>query len=218
LLDAYFEARGDSAASGAKGRPKGGRKAKVELTGVPSYDDLVQIGKHISFTERRSEDAERELRRVKILELLQEHIGDAFQGVVTGITNFGVFIQLETYLIDGLIRYEDLMDDWWDVDERAGVVRGQRTGKKIGIGDVAQVRIVKVDLPRRELNLTVTQITARGGRGDIKMKAPQPGDKKHKPKKGKREHKGGEARRNLTSKRRGGGGGGGRGGGGRGRR
>src|SRR5688572_23099706 len=207
LLDEYFEARGDSQSSGAKGRAKGGRKSKIELTNVPSYDDLVQTGKHISFTERRSEDAERELRRVKILELMQDHIGEEFLGVVTGITNFGIFIQLSTYLIDGLIRYEDLMDDWWDVDERAGVVRGQRTGKKIGIGDVAKVRIVKVDVPRRELSLAVTQITARGGRGEIKMKAPQPAHaKKHKKKKGKLEHTGGQSRRNMQSKRRGRGG------------
>ena len=87
-----------------------------------------KLGQHISFTERRSEDAERELRQVKLLELLQKHVGEEFTGVVTGITNFGLFVQLQPYLIDGLIRYENLMDDWWDVDERGGVVRGQRTG------------------------------------------------------------------------------------------
>src|SRR5207253_8788000 len=106
-----------------------GRKSKVKLEDVPTFDDLVQLGRHISFTERRSEDAERELRQVKILELLTNHVGEEFTGVVTGITNFGIFIQLQTYLIDGLIRYEELMDDWWDVDVKSGLVRGQRTGK-----------------------------------------------------------------------------------------
>ena len=136
--------------TGAISKPKGGRKGKIVLQDVPSYDDFVTIGKHISFTERRSQDAERELRQVKLLELMEKNLGAEFIGVVTGITNFGVFVQSQQYLVDGLIRYENLMDDWWDVDERAGVVRGQRTGKKIGIGDVAKVRIVKVDLPRRE--------------------------------------------------------------------
>ena len=75
------------------------------------YDHLVETGRHISFTERRSEDAERELRQVKLLTLLKNHIGEDFIGVVTGITNFGIFVQLKAYLIDGLIRYEDLMDD-----------------------------------------------------------------------------------------------------------
>jgi ribonuclease R len=160
LLDAYFQASGTH----EQGRPRGGRRSKVILENVPSENTLIELGRHISFTERRSEDAERELRRVKILALLQQHIGEDFLGVVTGITNFGVFVQLKAYLADGLIRYEDLMDDWWDVDEKSGVVRGQRTGMRIGIGDVVKARIVRVDLARRELDLSITQIVGRGRR------------------------------------------------------
>src|SRR4030095_7117462 len=132
-----------------------------QMENVISFDDLLQIGKHISFTERRADDAERELRQVKILELLKGRVGDEFTGVVTGITNFGIFVQITDYLIDGLIRYEDLMDDWWDVDNRAGRVRGQRTGLTIGIGDVAKVLVVNVDVPRRELNLAVREIVGQ---------------------------------------------------------
>ncbi|MGB7159172.1 MAG: ribonuclease R [Tepidisphaeraceae bacterium] len=205
LLDAYFTARGDSPTTGAISKPKGGRKGKVVLDDVPTHGDFVEIGKHISFTERRSQDAERELRQVKLLTLMQNHIGDEFLGVVTGITNFGIFIQINPYLLDGLIRYEELMDDWWDVDERAGVVRGQRTGKKIGIGDVAKVRIAKVDLARRELNLGIVEITSRGGRGDVSVKPKQGGAPKKKGK-GKVEHRGGQTRRNRASKKRGRGG------------
>jgi ribonuclease R len=163
LLDAYFAATGATFSGGPQDRVRGGRKPKPVLDDIPGQTALVELGRHISFTERRSEDAERELRRVKLLELLSKHIGDEFTGVVTGITNFGIFVQLKDWLIDGLIRYEQLMDDWWEVDERSGVVRGQRTGRKIGIGDVAQVIIVKVDIPRRELDLAVKQITSRGG-------------------------------------------------------
>jgi ribonuclease R len=204
LLDAYFAAGGSG---GGMGVATGGRKSKVTLTDIPTETQLIELGRHISFTERRSEDAERELRRVKILELMKNHIGDDFLGIVTGITNFGIFVQLKAYLVDGLIRYEDLMDDWWDVDERSGVVRGQRTGTKIGIGDVVKARVVKVDLPRRELDLAIVEIVKRTGRSD----APSTGPAKkptHPLKKGKRKGKteprgGGSARRNLKSKRRG---------------
>lgn len=139
------------------------RGGKKKLENFIDTDDLIALGKHISFTERRSEDAERELRQVKILSLLQNHIGEEFSAVVTGITNFGVFLQLQAYLVDGLIRYEDLMDDWWDVDERSGMIRGQRTGRRIGIGDVAKVIVVRVDLARRELNLAISQLVGRSG-------------------------------------------------------
>jgi ribonuclease R len=183
LLDEYFEATNATFSRGPTDRARGGRKGKVVLEDIPSYEQLVELGRHISFTERRSEDAERELRQVKILELLSKHVGDEFGGVVTGITNFGIFIQLNDWLIDGLTRYEDLFDDWWDVDERTGVVRGQRTGQKIGIGDVAKVQIVKVDVPRRELDLRVIEVRRRGQA--TRLPHEQPPDR---PKKGK-QHK-----------------------------
>ncbi|HEX4794254.1 MAG TPA: ribonuclease R [Humisphaera sp.] len=156
LLDAYFAARD------AEGGRKGARRAKLELDDIPSFEDLVEIGRHISFTERRSADAESELRQVKLLELLSHQIGEEYNGVVTGITNFGIFIQLERYLIEGLIRYESLMDDWWDVDARNGFVRGQRTGTRINIGDVCKIYIVRVDTARRELDLAISELVGRG--------------------------------------------------------
>lgn len=157
LLDAFFEAEENA------GRSKGRRKGRLEFGEVPTYDDLIDLGRHISFTERRSEDAERELRQVKILTLLKNHVGEEFSGVVSGIANFGLFVQLKTWLAEGLIRYEDLMDDWWDVDARSGFVRGERTGKRIAIGDVVKVQIVNVDIARRELNLAVTEHLGKPG-------------------------------------------------------
>ena len=158
LLDSYFTAHGNGGGGGRKARKRG------QMEQVIPFEELAEIGKHISFTERRADDAERELRQVKILELLKDRVGEQFVGVVTGITNFGIFVQISEYLIDGLIRYEDLLDDWWDVDERSGQVRGQRTGTKIGIGDVLRVTVVNVDVPRRELNLAVAELMARAGR------------------------------------------------------
>lgn len=189
LLDAYFAATGS-----AQGRTKGGRRGAVDLDDVPSEQDLVTLGRQLSFTERRSEDAERELRRVKILELLQKHVGEQFTGVVTGITGFGIFVQLNQWLIDGLIRYEDLLDDWWDVDERAGTIRGQRTGRKIGIGDVAKVIIVKVDVPRRELDLAVREVQRRGGGETIRQDEGPSKHQKKKHQKNQQRHHGNQNR------------------------
>jgi ribonuclease R len=196
LLDAYFEAREKPEHAGGRNRRK-----KIVLDDAPTYDQLVELGKHLSFTERRADDAERELRQVKLLELLKNHVGEEFNGVVTGITNFGIFIQLQTYLIDGLIRYENLMDDWWDVDERAGVVRGQRTGKKIGIGDLCKVIIARVDPARRELDLAISQLLGKAGHPNPTVHPT--GTPKKKGKRGKIEHRGGGTSRNRKSKQRG---------------
>jgi ribonuclease R len=194
LLDAYFAAR-DSA--------QGGKRAKVDPETVPSFDELVELGRHLSFTERRADDAERELRQVKILELLKERVGETFQGVVTGITNFGIFVQLSTWLIDGLIRYENLLDDWWDVDEKAGLIRGQRTGQRIGIGDVAKVVIARVDVARRELDLAVQQVTGRPRKtvGALPTERPKAG-KKNQPRPAKNAPRGGGKPRSRPGRRR----------------
>lgn len=172
LLDEYFEAGGSSQRGGRK-------KVKIDPDKVPSFDNLREVGKHLSFTERRADDAERELRQVKILELLQDKVGGVFSGVVTGITNFGVFVQIQTYLIDGLNRYENLFDDWWDVDEKSGQVRGERTGQVIRIGDVVQVKIARIDMARRELDLRIEEVTSRPARGGTpNEKAREKGKKK----------------------------------------
>jgi ribonuclease R len=202
LLDAYFAAKDNAGPANLK------RGKKPTLDDIPSYEDLVKLGQHISFTERRADDAERELRQVKVLALMKQHIGEEFEGVVTGITNFGIFVQIRAYLIDGLIRYEDLMDDWWDVDEKAGRVTGQRTGTKIGIGDVATVVVVNVDEARRELNLAVRQFLGHRGGGGKVGKSEKPKTGRKKPASRKFEHKGGGggggggARRNQRSKQR----------------
>jgi len=190
LLDAYFEAGGQNSSK------------RLHIEGTPSYDDLKALGRQISFTERRAEDAERELRQVKILELLSKRIGEEFEGVITGITNFGVFVQIREYLVDGLIRYEDLMDDWWDVDERAGQIRGQRTGNRIGIGDLAKVLVVRVDVPRRELQLSITELKRRSG---APMENPPAGPKKKgggRPKASSQNRGGGSVKKRQGKKRR----------------
>jgi ribonuclease R len=176
LLDRYFEVMEADFKQGPVPPPRGKDKLSVadKMGDVPTKDELVDVGSFISYTERRSESAERELKSVKVLQLLaDEHVGDEFRGVVTGITNFGLFIQIETYLAEGLVRYEDLLDDWWDVDSKAGVIRGQRSGTVVRIGDVVQTRIVRVDVPKRELDLAVLEVLSRGKGGTGKAKKDQ---------------------------------------------
>ncbi|MEM6560429.1 MAG: ribonuclease R [Planctomycetota bacterium] len=175
LLDDWFKKINADFRDGPIPAPRGQKKTDLNS---PTYDELVELGRHISFTERRSEAAERELKQVKVLELLSEQIGNNFDGVVTGITNFGVFVQISEYLVDGLCRYEDLMDDWWDVDAKNGRITGQRSGMKIQIGDVVDAKIINVDVAGRELSLSIADVKTRG------MK-PMPVKEKKKPKKKK---------------------------------
>jgi ribonuclease R len=145
---------------------------------VPDYASLEQLGKHLSFTERRAADAERELRAVKVLQLLAEHVGDVIDGVVTGITSFGVFVQSTRFLTEGLIRIGDLPDDFWQFDDRVGALRGQRSGRRISLGDRAKVQIVSVNIPARQLELRLLEHGSATG-GDTSMRRMEP--RKFKP-------------------------------------
>ncbi len=119
--------------------------------------ELTTLGAHCSFTERRAADAEQELRKLLVLQMLQEHVGEKLEGVVTGITTFGLFIELSKYLVEGLVRLQDLGDDWWEPRPKAGVVVAERTGRQIRMGDAVVVQIISVDLDRRQLNLRIEE-------------------------------------------------------------
>ncbi len=147
LLDAYLAGQFQS---------KTGRRD------VPSYGELEELGTQCSTNERRAEAAEREYKLVKILQLLEKHLGDEYDGVVTGVTNFGVFVQLRELLIDGLLRFDQLPDDWWDVDAQRGCVVGQTSGLRISIGLAVRVQIARVDVAARQLDLALRDAAALG--------------------------------------------------------
>ncbi len=123
--------------------------------GAPSEKTLAEIGRHCSYSERHAEAAEKELRMVKILRLLEHRLGDIEEGVVTGVTRIGLFVQLRRYLVEGLVRFGDLPDDWWDVDVNAGCVVARQRNIRIGIGDLLKVQIAHVNIAIRELDLAV---------------------------------------------------------------
>ncbi len=142
LLDAYI---------------KGKLQSKSDIKSMPSDAELRDLGALCSRNERRAEAAERELRLVKILRILEGRTGDSVKGIVTGVTNFGLYVQLSEYLVDGLLRFEELADDWWEVDVDRGCVNAQRSGKRISIGQALEVTISRVDVAGRQLNLALSE-------------------------------------------------------------
>ena len=89
-----------------------------------------------------------------MLQLLAGKVGERFEGVVTGVTNFGLFVEIPQFVIEGLVRLQDLGDDWWEVAAHRGEIRGERSGRRYRIGDPLGVRILAVDVPARQLNLS----------------------------------------------------------------
>ncbi|MCA9311953.1 MAG: RNB domain-containing ribonuclease, partial [Phycisphaerales bacterium] len=141
----------------------------------PDEETLVQIGNHCNANERNAEDAERELRQFLVLQLLEEHIGGTFDGLVTGVTGRGVFVQLSQYLAEGLCDTKDLplpnMQDGrkrghhtggsWSIDRRTGALVERNSGRSFNIGDRVKVTIVDIDLSRRQMELAIVDGESR---------------------------------------------------------
>jgi len=161
-INAYLDA---AHSLGIKGTPNAKQKrqlvsALADDPRVPDLDTLVEFGRHCSHTERNSQEAERELRNYLVLELMATHLGDDFPGIVTGVTGRGVFVQIEQYLVDGFVPISELPGDRHDryrINQPTGALVAERSGKTITIGDRFVVRIAKVDLARRDLELAVVQ-------------------------------------------------------------
>lgn len=133
----------------AKAR-KGGRKPEA----VISDEALADLGRQTSMTERRAQDAERELKHLLLLGLMAGKLGEELDGIVTGVASFGVFVQVRPYLAEGLIHISELPRDEWVFDERFSHLHGSSSGRTIAIGQSVRVRVAAVDEQRQELSLS----------------------------------------------------------------
>ena len=144
-------------------------KSLLETDACPHESELVAIARHCTMREQNAEDAERELRQFLVLQLLEKHIGETFKGLITGVTNRGVFVQLDKYLADGMVAKEDLPGDTtrdnrrptWKVDNRTGALVDQASGRSFNMGDTVDVSIAKIDLARRQMDLVIVNADSR---------------------------------------------------------
>lgn len=150
-----------------KGAPKKTFARKVmKDKRVHDESELVDLGAHCSTTEVEAEAAERELRDFLVMQFLQEkHIGGEFPGVVTGITGGGVFVSIEKFLVEGMVKTADLPQssdrpDRWRINDATGRLQAARSGASIGIGDIVTVQIAAVMLASRQLDLLMTKLPA----------------------------------------------------------
>lgn len=113
------------------------------------------IAKHSSDRERIAAEAERTSVKVMQIEYMKRHIGDAFDGVISGVTDFGLFVELHEILIDGLVRVRDLEDDYYLFDEKQYALRGRSKGRVYRLGDRVKVQVVAVDPEHRSIDLAL---------------------------------------------------------------
>ena len=201
-LDAYLDqTENGTSLIGGKGRGKLTKSLEHDIN-CPTEDELVQVSEHCSATENNSEEAERSLRQFLVLQFLDsQDASTTYEGTVTGTTTSGaVFITLDKFLVDGMVRPDDMPGQQehgsqWRQDRMSGRLFAARSGASIGVGDRAVVQIGLIDLHAREMDLLVVSfdpITApsqddRDGNQPWRTAdKPERRDRGGKPKKGKR--------------------------------
>jgi ribonuclease R len=122
-----------------------------------SLEELEEICNHSSAQERNAVNAERLSVKLKQIEYLKGKVGDEFHGVVSGITHFGIFIELSQTLSEGLIRLRDMQDDFYIYDEKNYSIIGKRTGRRIRLGDKVNVKLIRVDEEKREIDFILLE-------------------------------------------------------------
>lgn len=131
------------------------RLLKSYLTGKPgySYNELKQLGSHCSERERSAIEAERDSVKLKQVEYLSEHLGEDFEGVISGVMDGGIFVDLKDIHCEGMVRVSDLDDDYYEYDEKQHCLIGRNHGKKYQLGKEIRVKVVRTDIKARQIDL-----------------------------------------------------------------
>ena len=118
---------------------------------------LAEAGKQTSERERTAMDAEREMIDLKKAQFMMDKIGEEFTGFITSLANFGFFVELDAYFIEGLVKLSSLTDDDYYYYEKEYVIKGNRHGRKFRLGDNVQVRVTRINAFRSEIDFELVR-------------------------------------------------------------
>ncbi|MBN8587230.1 MAG: ribonuclease R [Rhodothermia bacterium] len=121
----------------------------------PDKDELSATCLHCSTKEKEAEEAERESIRLKQAEYMLQHVGTAYNGVISGVTNFGIYVTITELLVEGMVLLRDLNDDFYDYDEKRYCLIGRKHKKVFQIGNPIRVLVAKADVASRRIDLTL---------------------------------------------------------------
>ncbi len=116
-------------------------------------ETVVTQGEHTSFAERRADEAVYEVLSWVKCDYLSEHVGDEFNGVISAVTKFGFFVQLEEVLVEGLVHVSTLSGDYYHFEQGEQSLVGERTKSSFGLGDLVSVQVASVDVDERKVDL-----------------------------------------------------------------
>jgi ribonuclease R len=147
---------------------------------LPERQTLGEMALHLSEMERRASEAERELVEWKKVRFMAGKLGEVYQGYVTGVHAFGLFVELEEVYVQGLVHVSSMTDDYYRFDERGHRLKGENTGQVYQLGDKVKVQVARVDQERRQIDFALVDVLARAraGGGKPAPRKPEAADRK----------------------------------------
>jgi ribonuclease R len=144
---------------------------------------LPEIARHTSDRERRADEAERELVQWKKVRFMADKVGDEFDGYITGVAPFGLFVELTEHFVEGLVHVSSMADDYYRYLEGGHTLCGENTRRVYRLGDHVRVQVVRVDQERRQIDLGLVEILQRvrvseANRGARRSKAVPKADRR----------------------------------------
>ena len=121
-------------------------------------EEVIELGEHCSMTERRADEATRDVSDWLKCEFMQDHVGDDFTGVISTVTNFGLFVRLQDLHIEGLVHITALGRDYYHYDDVRMCLTGENSGVKYRVGDVVTVRVAAVNLDEKKIDLIMQSV------------------------------------------------------------
>ena len=161
-------------------------------------EELPEVARHCSEMERRADEAEYELVAWKKVRFMADKVGEEYDGFITGVAPFGLFVQLVEHYVEGLVHISSLADDYYRYLERVHQLRGENTHRVFRLGDAIRVQVVRVDQERRQVDLGVVEVLARL-RESERHRGPR--TSKARPKDEKRASKGRPGKRERAMKK-----------------
>lgn len=119
-----------------------------------------RVADHTSLTERASVEAERASNKLAQVILCREHLGEEHDGIITGVTNFGIFVMVKQFMVEGLVHIRDLSDDYYFFDEKRYRLVGKRTHRAFQFGTEVRIKIVKANVEKRNIDFMLTKPAA----------------------------------------------------------
>lgn len=131
---------------------------KLDEKGIKRFTDkCAAAAEHSSATERKAIEIEREAEKLKMAQYMLERVGMQYDGIISGVTGFGIYVQLDN-CVEGMVRYETMNDDYYDYEPEKYRATGQRTHKTYTLGDKVRIKVDSVYIREREINFIMQDI------------------------------------------------------------